>query len=590
MSSSIQLLSSDLRNKISAGEVVERPASVVKELIENSLDAGADRISIVIQEGGNQLIQVIDNGSGIPADDLQRAFERYSTSKISQVDDLFNIKTLGFRGEALASIASVSEVEIESSIDTIEGAALRIQGGMTGAVAPAPGVLGTTITVRNLFYNTPARKKFLKSTRVEGRHVMQSVRGFALAHPAAAFKLIVNNKELFNLQSEALEDRINSVFDPTYKTNLLAIDMVKGDYKISGFIGNLNLIRSRPSEQYLFLNGRIIKDRLLNSAVYSGYQSLTKRGEYPFFALNLRIPTDQIDVNVHPMKTEVRFKDEWRIYHVLKSSVEGSLQDILKTIPNISQEDPFFQRHQNQTISMNMSTPKDGERSGVRFQDHSDFGVQETHPNVEKAKSYASQLASRPDRIHGIDTQNIWQVHSKYIITQIESGLVIIDQHVAHERVLFEEAMAAFESQPMISQTLLFPESIEFAPDDHSVLLDLFPYLEKIGFRIKQNGKNKLKIEGIPSAMAWGNEKQVLTDIIDNYIANQKQYNSFQENLAASFACHAAVKAGDELTKEEMSELVDRLFGTKHPYYCPHGRPIIVQLSLEELDNRFERK
>jgi DNA mismatch repair protein MutL len=216
--------------------------------------------------------------------------------------------------------------------------------------------------------------------------------------------------------------------------------------------------------------------------------------------------------------------------------------------------------------------------------------VQETHPNVEKAKSYASQLASRPDRIHGIDTQNIWQVHSKYIITQIESGLVIIDQHVAHERVLFEEAMAAFESQPMISQTLLFPESIEFAPDDHSVLLDLFPYLEKIGFRIKQNGKNKLKIEGIPSAMAWGNEKQVLTDIIDNYIANQKQYNSFQENLAASFACHAAVKAGDELTREEMSELVDRLFGTKHPYYCPHGRPIIVQLSLEELDNRFERK
>jgi DNA mismatch repair protein MutL len=561
----IKSLSSELRNKISAGEVIERPASVVKELVENSLDATATRIQVVIEQGGQLLIQVTDNGSGISAAELPSAFERFSTSKISTFNDLSKIKTLGFRGEALASIASVSEVEIESSTGEGNGAKLSVAAGQLNEPSPAPDVRGTTVTVRNLFYNTPVRRKFLKSTRVETRHVMQIMRGFALARPATNFTFISNN--------------------------LLNVDISKGDYSISGYIGNLNLVRSRPGEQYLFLNGRLIKDRLLNSAVYGGFRSLVKRGEYPFFVLNLELPQDQVDVNVHPMKTEVRFKDEWRIYHVLKSGIEDALSDILKVVPDLERKTGSIELERETRIPFNSRVTSPSNSRGLSTNTGSDKTGPRTRVNVETAKNYASRLASNQDtQSKGLDSQRIWQVHSKYIVTEIESGLIIIDQHVAHERILFEEAIEAFDSRPMASQTLLFPELVDFSPDDFAVLLDLFPYLEKIGFRIRKDGKNRLYIDAIPSAMTWGNEKQVLTNIIDHYISHQKKYSSFQENLAASFACHAAIKAGDELTKDEMSELVNRLFGTKHPYYCPHGRPIIVQLSLDELDHRFERQ
>lgn len=584
-------MSSELRNKISAGEVIGRPASAVKELVENSLDASATRIQVVIEQGGQLLIQVMDNGTGIPANELSAAFERFSTSKISTFEDLSKIKTLGFRGEALASIASVSEVEIESSTGEGNGAKLSIAAGQLSELSPAPDVKGTTVTVRNLFYNTPVRRKFLKSTRVETRYVMQVVRGFTLARPSKDFTFISNGKEIFNLQKESLPERVSAVYDPTYISNLLNVDISKGDYSISGYIGNLNLVRSRPGEQFLFLNGRLIKDRLLNSAVYSGYRSLVKRGEYPFFVLNLEIPQEQVDVNVHPMKTEVRFKDEWRIYHVLKSGIEDALSDILKVVPDFEQRTGSYEPGRETHIPFYSESTAPGSNLGLSTGTRSDKSGLRTRVNVETAKNYASQLASSQDvKSKGLDSQRIWQVHSKYIITEIESGLIIIDQHVAHERVLFEEAMDAFENQPMPSQTLLFPETMDFSPDDFAVLLDIFPYLEKIGFRMRKDGKNQLFIDAIPSAMTWGNEKQVLTNIIDHYISHQKKYSSFQENLAASFACHAAIKAGDELTKDEMSELVNRLFGTKHPYYCPHGRPIIVQLSLDELDHRFERQ
>ena len=310
----IKPLSEDLRNKIAAGEVVERPASVVKELIENSLDAGATEISIVIEKGGHQLIQVSDNGGGIAPDELETAVHRYTTSKIETVDDLFNINSLGFRGEALASIASVSEMQLASCANGDGGFLINIYDGEAGKMEPSEPVSGTRIDVRNLFYNTPARKKFLKSQRVEFRQIVQMVKRYALAYPEVAMKLIHDEKEILNLQSESFKERIDNVLDPTYSQNILEVNSLKGDFSVSGFVGNLNLVRSRPGEQYIFLNRRFIKHRLLNNAVYSAYRSLVKRGEYPFFALNLVQPTDQIDVNVHPMKIEVRFRDEWRVY------------------------------------------------------------------------------------------------------------------------------------------------------------------------------------------------------------------------------------------------------------------------------------
>ncbi len=584
----IKQLSEDLRNKISAGEVVERPASVVKELVENSLDAGATEITVVVEKGGQQLIQVTDNGCGIPSDELPVAFERYSTSKIVTVDDLFAIDTLGFRGEALASIASVSEVNVVSANGSDEGAEMAILNGETGDVQPAATVQGTSITIRNLFYNTPARKKFLKSPRMEFRKVVEMIRRFALSYPDRAFKLISDNRDILNLQPEDLESRIVHVMDPAYRDQLLPLNYTKGDYSISGFLGNLNLIRTRPGEQYIFLNDRYIQNRLMNSSVYGAYRSLINRGEFPFFALNIKVPHDQVDVNVHPMKTEVRFKDEWRIYHVLKSAVEEALNPILNTIPDFDKPDTGSQFDFPTSF-----TPQEGQlnpdQQGLDLSASADTAIK-FQPAVDRAKSYASKLASRPEPDSGkVDLENIWQVHSKYIVSPISSGLVIIDQHVAHERVLFEEAMAAFDANAMAAQTLLFPEVMEFSPDDFSTLLDVLPYLEKMGFRMKEFGENTVMIEAIPSEMAWGNEKNIIREMLDNYLETQKKYASFQEALAASFACKAAVKAGDVLNIDEMRELVNRLFGTKHPYYCPHGRPIIVQLSMDELDRRFER-
>ncbi|MEE3150404.1 MAG: DNA mismatch repair endonuclease MutL [Candidatus Neomarinimicrobiota bacterium] len=572
-------LPEDLRNKISAGEVVERPASIVKELLENSIDAGATEIIVVVEKGGHQLIQVRDNGHGITADGLAQAFLRYTTSKISKVDDLFKIRTLGFRGEALASIASVSEINVASSVDESPGYQMDLVNGVTNAIKAAPPIGGTEITVRNLFYNTPARKKFLKSATTEFRQIVKMLRRFGLEFPEVSFQLVHNDKTILNLTPESLEERIIALTDPSYGDQLLPVNMIKGDYNISGFVGTLNLVRGRPGDQYLFVNRRFIQNRLLNSAVYSAYESLVKRGEYPFSLLNLVLPPDQLDVNVHPRKIEVRFTDEWRIYHVVKSAVREALASILATIPS-------FEQHVGQMVTFGKEIDPNQRQEPLWFTPakQSDSGA-----DLQRAKEYVSNLADQKEEASAIEGSIMWQVHDKYIISQINSGLVIIDQHVAHERVLFEDALLAFDSTPLSAQTLLFPEILEFSTDEYSVLLDILPYLEKLGFRMKENGQNKILLEAIPSDMGWGNENSVIRDIIDHYVANREKSSSYVENLAASFACHAAVKAGDSLTIEEMQVLVNRLFSTKHPYYCPHGRPIIVQLSLAELDQRFER-
>jgi len=572
-------LPEDLRNKISAGEVIERPASVVKELLENSIDAGATEITVVVEKGGHQLIQARDNGHGITEDGLAQAFLRYTTSKISKVDDLFKIRTLGFRGEALASIASVSEINVSSSVDESAGYQMDLVNGVTDAIKAAPPIGGTEITVRNLFYNTPARKKFLKSATTEFRQIVKMLRRFGLEFPEVSFQLMHNDKTILNLTPESLEERIIALTDPSYRDQLLPVNMIKGDYNISGFVGTLNLVRGRPGEQYLFVNRRFIQNRLLNSAVYAAYESLVKRGEYPFSLLNLVLPPDQLDVNVHPRKIEVRFTDEWRIYHVVKSAVREALASILATIPS-------FEQHVGQMVTFGKEIDPNQRQEPLWF---TPAKQSESGADLQRAKEYVGNLADQKEEANAIEGSIMWQVHDKYIISQINSGLVIIDQHVAHERVLFEDALLAFDSTPLSAQTLLFPEILEFSIDEYSVLLDILPYLEKLGFRMKENGQNKILLEAIPSDMGWGNENSVIKDIIDHYVANREKSSSYVENLAASFACHAAVKAGDSLTIEEMQVLVNRLFATKHPYYCPHGRPIIVQLSLEELDQRFER-
>ena len=576
----ISRLSEDLQNKISAGEVVERPSSVVKELLENSLDAKSNQIDITIEQGGNQLIQVRDNGIGIKKDQLPNSIKRFHTSKLSKLDDLFNINTLGFRGEALASIASVAQLSIISDDGNSDGAEISVIDGQASGIKPAPSISGTQITIQNLFYNTPARRKFLKTPRTEGRKIIEMVKRFGLSNPQVGFSLVVDGKKVVSLLIETLPERIGSLFDNTYQKNIIPIEISKADFTFTGYIGNLNLVRKRFGEQYIYLNGRYIKDRLLNSAVYSSYQSLVQRGEYPFFIINIQMPYEQVDVNVHPMKTEVRFNDEWRVYHVLKSGVSQSLSEILNTIPNFqrisSDSSSFFQNTNNQSsIDFNSTIQGNGLVSNLE--------------KTDRAKLYASNIDASKEGIDNFNIEKMWQVHKKYIISELNSGLVVIDQHVAHERVLYEECLQAFESKIMSSQTLLFPEEIEFSKEEYDILLEIFPYLKKIGFKIVETENSKLVVEATPSDISWGDEKKIIKEIIDEFISTRKKYSSYKEALAASFACKAAVKAGDQMSKDEMVMLVNRLFSTEHPYYCPHGRPIIMQLSLDELDRRFER-
>ena len=571
----IKLLSDDLKNKIAAGEVVERPASVVKELIENSLDSGATEIDVIVKGGGNVSVQVIDNGVGLGKDDLLIAFARHSTSKIESVEDLSTIDTLGFRGEALSSIASVAKVKALSSVNGEDsGYEISVLGGEISQPEPVALSKGTAISVTDLFFSVPARRKFLKSAQVELRHIIRSVRRFGLCQPNVRFTLTADDKEVMTLAPMTLIDRIAAVYDPSYRENLLEVNHQAGLFSITGYVGNLNLIRKRRGEQYLFLNGRYIINKLLNSAIYSAYQSLVSRGEFPFFAINLKVPLDTVDVNVHPMKIEVRFRDEWRVYHAIKTAVTEALNDILSTVPDFLKPSESF--------------PSSSGQAGFSFPQSTPSAIL-SRQSVERAKSYVQNMGETQTEEEGVNLENIWQVHTKYIVSEIKSGLVVIDQHVAHERVLFEQAMDAMEGNPLPSQSLLFPEVVELPIEDFSTLLELLPYLEKIGFRMKEFGKNTVMIEGVPSELGWGNEREVLTEIIDTYRNQQKAQPSFMEAVAASFACKASVKAGDVLTQEEMQSLVDRLFATQHPYYCPHGRPIMVNLSLDELDRRFER-
>ena len=571
----IKLLSDDLKNKIAAGEVVERPASVVKELIENSLDSGATEIDVIVKGGGNVSVQVIDNGVGLEKDDLLIAFARHSTSKIESVEDLSTIDTLGFRGEALSSIASVAKVKALSSVNGEDsGYEISVSGGEISQPEPVALSKGTAISVSDLFFSIPARRKFLKSAQVELRHIIRTVRRFGLCQPNVRFTLTADDKEVMTLAPMTLIDRIAAVHDPSYRENLLEVNHQAGLFAITGYVGNLNLVRKRRGEQNLFLNGRYIVNKLLNSAIYSAYQSLVSRGEFPFFVITLEVPLDTVDVNVHPMKIEVRFRDEWRVYHALKTAVTEALNDILSTVPDFLKPSESF--------------PSSGGQAGFSFPQSTPSAIL-SRQSVERAKSYVQTMGETQTEEEGVNLENIWQVHTKYIVSEIKSGLVVIDQHVAHERVLFEQAMDAMEGNPLPSQSLLFPEVVELPIEDFSTLLELLPYLEKIGFRMKEFGKNTVMIEGVPSELGWGNEREVLTEIIDTYRNQQKAQPSFMEAVAASFACKAAVKAGDVLTQEEMQSLVDRLFATQHPYYCPHGRPIMVNLSLDELDRRFER-
>ncbi len=583
----IHILPEKLINKIAAGEVIDRPASVLKELVENSIDAGAKQITIIVKGGGSALIQVIDDGCGMSEDDAILSLQRHATSKIHSYADIEAIRTLGFRGEALASIAAVSRMELKTILQgEIEGTAVYVEGGVVQRVDHTGGNPGTNIAVKNLFFNTPARRKFLRAEATEYRYILGMLNRFTLAFPEIAFRLIHDDKEVFNLVPASLLERIGEVLGSRVRHNLLEINDQHGSIKISGFIGNYDLMRKSRNDQYLFLNRRYINDRTLSYAATSGFGDQIAKGLYPIFIIFLEIDPERVDVNVHPTKNEVKFADARLLYDLVRNAVKRAL----RTDEIIPEMQKLYPPHWRPATPPSSPTPvpSSSQQTVLPWADEepSDALI---IPSEADAETPSAITLDKYETTQA-EMANVWQLQKKYIVAQIKSGLVVIDQHVAHERILYERAKKNFTASQGASQQLLFPQTVELSAQDYQYLEQILPLLEKIGFVIKRFGGRTVVVEGVPAGIRIGSEDKLLLDILDSYRENQEADVDVQERVAKSFACRSAIMAGESLSLPAMNALIDQLFATENPYFCPHGRPIMVTISVEEIDRRFERK
>jgi DNA mismatch repair protein MutL len=618
MPNKIHILAADVANKIAAGEVVQRPASAVKELIENALDAGARRITIVVREAGKTLLQVVDDGEGMTPEDAVAAFQRHATSKIKDASDLEAIQTLGFRGEALASIAAVAQVELRTRQRSSEtGTLVRIEGSEMKEQGPAAAEPGTSIAVKNLFYNTPGRRNFLKTRQTELKNITDVVTRAALMSPEVAWQYVSDDEKLLDLKPADADGRVADLVGDRLFRALIRVQEQSDTVSVKGYVGKPDFARKSRTEQYLFINRRPIVSRALNHAVFQAYEHLLEKGSFPFYALNLTLDAHVVDVNVHPSKLEVKFENESAIYRFLLSAVRKALgaHDLAPSVSvGIDSGTTGFETKlrfapSTQTDLADLALPAaDGaevdpalvlrriERrigdQGAGRDGEATFPA-DLQPSVRSAPARIvphSPMGTGKDHPPVTEQAPIWQVQNKYILSQIRSGLLIIDQHVAHERILYEKAVANFENNLPSTQQLLFPQTVQLSASDYALAKELIPHLEKLGFDLKPFGKNTVVIEGIPADVRVGSEAQILQDVLDEYRNNEHtQTMDARDNLAKSFACKAAIKAGDRLTTSEMLVLIDQLFATQMPYVCPHGRPIVVKITVDELDRRFGR-
>lgn len=569
MPSKINILPEFLMKRIAAGEVIERPASVAKELLENSLDAVGTSVSLLIKGGGISQIQVIDNGEGMTEEDALICCERHATSKLQKPEDLEAIHTLGFRGEALASISSVSRMTITTSTGDEEGTQVIMDSGRVHEVLKLAANRGTTVTVKDLFSNVPARRKFLKSQNTELRHIVSLFRRIALSHPGIDFSLYIDDEKTMDLRGGSLEDRIRDLLTEKRASSLIRVEKKSSAISMVGFVSRPGeALRSRR-DQFFFLNNRYIVNRSMVHGVLSAYGSRLGRDEYPIFLIYLEMAPKHFDVNVHPTKIEVRFIDEKYVHDIVK----GSVQEALRKPMAVPELQLVTGRKQKKSFS------------GHPYRNEGDYGQLTLEAQRPEAGENVIEYRQFPDK----EVPSLWQLHNRYILSQIKSGLTIIDQHVAHERILYERALESKRGNAGLSQQLLFPQTIEFTPDDFLILTEIFPYLEKIGFGLKEFGRNTLVIEAVPVEIKTGRERELLLEIIEEYKLGHNENTDIFEEVATAFACKSAIKSGDRMTFQEMAFLIDRLFATKEPYFCPHGRPIVVNLTLEEIDRRFGR-
>jgi DNA mismatch repair protein MutL len=592
--SNIKILPPQIANKIAAGEVVDRPAAVVKELIENAIDAHATEIKIVLEQAGKNLIQVVDNGSGMGAEDLPLAFQRHATSKIEKVADLDKILTLGFRGEALPSIASVARIEIKSCLSGENlGTEMQLENGKIIHQEKIALKSGTTVTVRNLFYNTPARRNFLRSDVTELNHINRVLKRFFLGYPEIRFDVLHNDKEIYQLQQTNIEQRLTAVLGEELYDGMVFVREDLNDIFLEGYACRPDLARGNSENQFIFLNKRAIQNRGLNHAVLQGYGNLIERSQYPQFIIFLNTPPNFVDINVHPTKMEVRFSNERAIYHMFLSAVRKAIQTE-NVIPSFSLNKLDNQKKEieRKFKPRNLPFPRPL-KSLNNFEENESLESQLTFsytipsPDNEDDDYRATSSDNLDD---SVEQPGLWQIHRRYICSQIKSGLVIIDQHVAHERVLYEKFLGYLnEKRSVPSQKLLFPQTLELSLEDFLIFGEIKEWIQKIGFAFTELSGRTILIEAIPADVKVGYEGKVLLEIIDYYRDNEGSEYQPHEKIAAAFSCKNAIKSGDKLTQKEMIALVDQLFATKEPYFCPHGRPVIVTLNLEEIDRKFKR-
>jgi DNA mismatch repair protein MutL len=610
----IQILPENIASKIAAGEVIQRPDSVVKELLENAIDAEAKNIEVIVKKAGKNFVRVCDDGTGMNEQDVLLSVRKHATSKIKAYEDLEAIKTLGFRGEALSSMMAVAQIEIKTETEDEELGTL-LKTDEVGNLIKEKGSFpkGTCVSVKNLFFNTPARRKFLKSDATELKHIIDTFNKAALSHPQITFRFYNSNDLIFDFQAGSLDDRIKQVFADNMLDALIPVDEQTDYLSITGFIGKPSLLKKSKGAQYLFLNERYIISKQINHAVFTAYENLLEKGDYPFFILFLNIDPEKTDVNVHPSKLEVKFDDGKSIYNfslaVVKKSLgthdlvpsmvfsEDALEDekLIVNRYHHTKLNDFSDRPPRQNFKANTTRFTDEEIDSI-FSSITDNVITKspdvpvTHPFEKKDRQEVMHELPKETRTEKEEASFIFQLHNKYILSQIKTGLMIIDQHVAHERILYEKALNRFEIDIPFAQQLLFPRSVQLDPGRYELIQELYPYLNKLGFEIKLMSKNKIIIEGVPDDVKNGSEEKVLLEITEEYSLNEHEKKLEQkDNLAKSYSCKTAVKAGDKLSDTEMRLLIDQLFATSMPYACPHGRPIVVKISLNEFDRRFGR-
>ncbi|MFM8914601.1 MAG: DNA mismatch repair endonuclease MutL [Flammeovirgaceae bacterium] len=600
MSDIIQLLPDSIANQIAAGEVVQRPASAVKELMENSIDAGATHIQLIVKEAGKTLLQVIDNGSGMSETDARMSLERHATSKIRKAEDLFQLRTMGFRGEALASIAAVSQFEMKTRLGDQElGTLLLVEGSEVKKQEPTACEKGTSISVKNLFYNIPARRNFLKSNSVEMRHIIDEFFRLALANPHLGFTLMQGDEMIYDLPPTKLSQRVVALFGKSYQQQLAPSHEETSLVKITGYVGRPELAKKTRGEQFFFVNNRYIKNNYLHHAVASAYEGLLPENSFPFYVLMLEIDPKHIDVNVHPTKTEIKFDDERAVYAVVWSAVKQALGahnlapaidfhadvNLTNKLSNQSLTKEQYFEEQFAT-SLNRSNLKNWEKM---FDDEGSSRLfsqpaKQTEVIFESTINQPIEQQSTP-----VEESGIFQYQQKYIVRAGRNGLMIIDQQAAHERILFEKYLSQLRSKPGHSQQSLFPQTVVLTAADFALVMEMEKEIVALGFRLEVFGKNTLLISGMPADVKVG-EKELLEGLVEQFKKSQAELElPLQEGLARAMAKRTGLRSGQRLSEQEMEALAQSLMACNIPSFSPEGNPTFFTLNTSKIESYFNR-